>query len=214
MPGRGRHRGAGMVEFALVAPLVLLVVFGLIDLGRAVEANTTIAEAARQGARQAIADALASDSPFSAYNGKPCSGQVLSARQTGTGCLTDAAVIATVRGVLRDVTATVSTYPNTTAQACPVPAVGTADICIAPAESGGAAPGYAGCTAAKTALGRDPQPGDLGSRQVEWTSTGFAGCYLVEVTVRFAYSPLTPVISGLLGGRIQLASSTSTLAEF
>jgi hypothetical protein len=41
------------VEFALVLPLLLLVVFGIIDFGRALNAQITITQAAREGARLA-----------------------------------------------------------------------------------------------------------------------------------------------------------------
>jgi Flp pilus assembly protein TadG len=40
-----------MVEFALILPLFVLIIFGLIDLGRAVYVNNSVAEAAREGAR-------------------------------------------------------------------------------------------------------------------------------------------------------------------
>jgi Flp pilus assembly protein TadG len=46
--------GQGLVEFALVLPLVLLLIFGVVDLGRAVYAYNTVAEAARQANRTAI----------------------------------------------------------------------------------------------------------------------------------------------------------------
>lgn len=49
--GRGRDRGAAAVEFALMLPLLLLIVFGLIDFGRALNAQITITQAAREGAR-------------------------------------------------------------------------------------------------------------------------------------------------------------------
>jgi len=44
-------RGAGVVEFALVAPLFLFVVFGLVDLGRATMLYNSVASAAHEGAR-------------------------------------------------------------------------------------------------------------------------------------------------------------------
>jgi Flp pilus assembly protein TadG len=50
-PGKERGRGQALVEFALVFPLLLLLVFGLIDLGRLVYANNALSEAAREGAR-------------------------------------------------------------------------------------------------------------------------------------------------------------------
>jgi Flp pilus assembly protein TadG len=52
---RGR-RGSGqsLVEFALVFPIIVLLVAACIEIGRAVFAYNTIANAARQGARVAI----------------------------------------------------------------------------------------------------------------------------------------------------------------
>jgi len=41
------------VEFALLLPLLLLIVFGLIDFGRAINAQITLTQAAREGARLA-----------------------------------------------------------------------------------------------------------------------------------------------------------------
>ena len=50
-PRRERGRGQSLVEFSLVFPLLLLLVFGLIDLGRLVYASNALSEAAREGAR-------------------------------------------------------------------------------------------------------------------------------------------------------------------
>ena len=53
-PGaRDRDRGATAVEFALLLPLLLLLVFGIVDFGRALNAQITLTQAARTGARLA-----------------------------------------------------------------------------------------------------------------------------------------------------------------
>lgn len=53
-PGSGaRDRGAAAVEFALLLPVLLLVLFGIIDFGRALNAQITLTQAAREGARLA-----------------------------------------------------------------------------------------------------------------------------------------------------------------
>ena len=50
----GRTKGQSMVEFALVLPIFLLIVLGLVDLGRAVFAYTSITNAVREAGRLAI----------------------------------------------------------------------------------------------------------------------------------------------------------------
>ena len=50
---RPGERGATAVEFALLLPVLLLVVFGIIDFGRALNAQITLTQAAREGARLA-----------------------------------------------------------------------------------------------------------------------------------------------------------------
>jgi Flp pilus assembly protein TadG len=46
-----RDRGATAVEFALLFPLLMLILFGIIDFGRALNAQITLTQAAREGAR-------------------------------------------------------------------------------------------------------------------------------------------------------------------
>jgi Flp pilus assembly protein TadG len=46
-----QDRGAAAVEFAIMLPLLLLIVFGIIDFGRALNAQVTLTQAAREGAR-------------------------------------------------------------------------------------------------------------------------------------------------------------------
>jgi hypothetical protein len=54
-PNRGR-KGQSMVELAIVLPLMVLIMFGVLDLGRAFFSLITIHNAAREGARTATFD--------------------------------------------------------------------------------------------------------------------------------------------------------------
>jgi Flp pilus assembly protein TadG len=52
-----RHEGQrsqALIEFALISPVLLLLVFGIIDIGRAVFYYDTLSHAAREGARTAV----------------------------------------------------------------------------------------------------------------------------------------------------------------
>lgn len=49
------QRGAALVEFAVVAPLLFLLLFGVIEFGRLVATYTSVSTAAREGARYATA---------------------------------------------------------------------------------------------------------------------------------------------------------------
>lgn len=51
---RHKSRGQAMVEFALLSSLLLLLVMGIFDFGRAIAVYVNIAEAAHEGARQLI----------------------------------------------------------------------------------------------------------------------------------------------------------------
>lgn len=68
-----RDRGASAVEFALVLPILLLLVLGIIEFGRAYHVQTTLSNAARDGVRvmalqdsatAAISSAKSSASPL------------------------------------------------------------------------------------------------------------------------------------------------------
>jgi len=48
---RGRRRGDAVVEFALIAPVLLLLLFGVTELGRVVDAWVVVHNGVREGAR-------------------------------------------------------------------------------------------------------------------------------------------------------------------
>jgi Flp pilus assembly protein TadG len=52
----GNRRGQALVEFALVMPILLLLILGLIDFARAWNVYQVITDAAREGARTAVID--------------------------------------------------------------------------------------------------------------------------------------------------------------
>lgn len=67
---RGGSRGQALAEFALVVPIFLLVLFGIIDFGRYVYYVQVLNNAAREGARYAIVHGSSSLDP----SGPPESG--------------------------------------------------------------------------------------------------------------------------------------------
>ncbi len=55
-PADSHRRGAAAVEFAVVLPIFVLLVFGMIEYGRMVMVQQVITNAAREGCRRAIMD--------------------------------------------------------------------------------------------------------------------------------------------------------------
>ena len=47
-------RGQELVEFAIIFPLLMIIAFGVLDLGRAMHAAITITNVAREGARYGV----------------------------------------------------------------------------------------------------------------------------------------------------------------
>ena len=56
LPPRGPRRGAAAVEFAIVAPFLLLLLAGIIEFGQSFFIQHSLSTAARHGARAAIVD--------------------------------------------------------------------------------------------------------------------------------------------------------------
>lgn len=51
-----RRRGAAVVEFAIVAPVFFLLIFGMLEFGRMVMVQQILTNASREGARKAVLD--------------------------------------------------------------------------------------------------------------------------------------------------------------
>jgi Flp pilus assembly protein TadG len=69
-----RHRnehGAAAVEFALIVPILLLLVLGITEFGRAYNAQTTLSDAARAGVRTMAIHSNVTEAKASAKDAAP-----------------------------------------------------------------------------------------------------------------------------------------------
>lgn len=166
---RGRQgRGQGLVEFALVLPIFLFMLFGLIDVGRLVYQNSVVSQAAREGARLASVEASwigASTAGCGASGGPVCPANV-----------------ATLK------THVVDAVNRMVAPFGTVPAANVFVRCDTPgnAPTGAWAPGTSTCTANTT--------GNLAS-----------------VRVVLTFTPITPVLSGIVGTITTAGSATMVI---
>lgn len=65
---RKMRRGAAVVEFAIVAPVFFLLVFGMIEFGRMVMVQQVLTNASREGARRAVLDGVSTTDVETAVN--------------------------------------------------------------------------------------------------------------------------------------------------
>jgi Flp pilus assembly protein TadG len=79
---RRNRRATAAVEFAIVAPVFLLLVFGMIEYGRMVMVQQIITNASREGARTAVLDGATTAGVQSAVNNYLTSGSISGATVT------------------------------------------------------------------------------------------------------------------------------------
>ena len=77
---RNEQRGQGLVEFALVLPILLLLIWGVIEFGRILFIYTEVSNAAREAVRYGVARGR--DSVFDGPNHLDCEGIMRAARST------------------------------------------------------------------------------------------------------------------------------------
>lgn len=96
MNNHARDRGATAVEVALLLPIVLFLVMGIVDFGRAMHAQITLTQAAREGARvAALKQPGAATRTQNAATGLSDVGVAVTACPTGSSGGSDAEVEAT-----------------------------------------------------------------------------------------------------------------------
>lgn len=117
------ERGQSLVEFALVFPLIALIVFGFVDVGRAVFTHNTVTNAAREAARVAAVNQLdpVSPGPWNCMKNRPVE-STANPSWTFRGCAVAAG--ASVGVAPDDITFSYSAPPGTTLQCSTVRNVG------------------------------------------------------------------------------------------
>ena len=195
----------GMTEFAIIAPVILLLTFGIIDFGRGLYFYITLQQAANEGARVAV---RASD--YIDPNGVGCSnaGPPL---QSGHCWPTDADVATAIQ---------VHAVTEVLANPCPngpipnggnpqgspqLPASNTGWIFITdPSPAGNGIP-----NGPRGGLGTLPAPGP-GCNAI----TPAVGNEPIKVTLWFNFQPLTPLIQQVVGNRIVITAYAVLRAEY
>jgi Flp pilus assembly protein TadG len=101
--------GAAVIEFALVAPLLFLLIFGIIDLGRAYSTLNQLAASAREGAR--FAAVLPNPTSAAAQTQVRQTVRQFSANQLGGAPISDSQIVVTFNQGAGTVTVAVQAYP-------------------------------------------------------------------------------------------------------
>jgi TadE-like protein len=199
------QRSQGLTEFAIIAPVILLLTFGIIDFGRALYLYITLQQAANEGARVAVRASYYVD-----VNGVGC------AQPLFLHCYpSDTDVANAVQG--HAVTMNLANYP-----ACPngplpnggipsgspqLPAPNTGWIFITdPSTAGNGHPnGPAG------GLGTYPDP----SGNPLCDSVQLAGANdPIKVTIWYSFQPVTPLIQQAIGNRVVITAYAVYRAEY
>ncbi len=191
----GAQRSQGMTEFAIIAPIILLLTFGIIDFGRALYLYITLQQAANEGARVAVRASYYID-PSGATHTWPTDTDVSNAVQGHAIIMNLANYPACPNGPLPN-----SGNPVGSAQ---LPAPNTGWIFItdpstagngypnAPRGGLGSYPGPAGCDNLQPATGNEP----------------------IKVTLWYAFQPIRPIIQQVVGSNIVITAYAVYRAEY
>lgn len=169
-----RQRGQGLVEFAFVLPLFVLVLFGIFDIGRLVYINSALSQAAREGARLAATEA--------SWIGR-----------TGSGCVADKSAIGATNPGAHVCPADVAAF-----KANVIDGVNGMAVTVGPL-SGVHISCNAG-TVADPAPAGDWTEGSGGNGCQDGAGTTLAAAgELVSVRALHTYQPMTPIIGSIVG---------------
>ena len=201
----------GMVEFALIAPVILLMAFGIIDFGRGLYFYITLQQAANEGARVAV---RASD--FVDASGVGCSPPAFVHCWPTDSDVAAAVQVHAVNEVLANPCPNGPIPNGGNPQGSPqLPSANTGWIFITD-------PSQAGDGNGLNVVGQAPVVAN-GPRGGLGTLAGGPGCLdikpavgnePIKVTLWFNFQPLTPLIQQAVGNRIIITAYAVYRAEY
>jgi len=195
-PPRRRPTGQALVEFALVFPVFVLMLMGLIDLGRFVYTDSALSQAAREGARVGAAEA-----GWVGLFGPQSPGCVLLPGDIGAGnpgahvCPADAAHLK------QDVVGAVNRMAVSLGQ------ISLGNVYLSCNSGTSVDPVPVGAWT-ETAGASSPQGN--GCQDSLGNSTATQGD-LVSVRITYTYVPITPIISSIVPSQPRSASATMVI---
>jgi len=196
---QARRLGQSLVEFALVGPMILLVVFGVVDFGRAYFHQNQLTNAAREGARLAILR----DHMCNTVVGPSSDCSANAAGMTGASVC---------QAILNegDLIATGNWHCSEgTSSAGQLPAAGTGAANNAYVEIDQ----FPTSASSTTACDATTLPGSSMASNYWYTPRG-TGYHSVEVKIDYYFRPLTPLVSGLFPSTFHISATACARAEY
>lgn len=192
----------GLTEFAIIAPIILLLTFGIIDFGRGLYLYITLQQAANEGARVAV---RASDyidpngvgcTPPSFVHCWPTDNDVENAVQGHAVIMNLASFPACPNGPLPNggnpLGSPTLPPPNTGWVFITDPSVAGNGYPNGPRGGPGTVPTSPGCDSIQDAVGNEP----------------------IKVTIWYAFQPITPIIQQVVGNNVVITAYAVYRAEY
>jgi TadE-like protein len=192
---RRSQRSQGMTEFALIAPVLLLLIFAVVDFGRGLYIYTTLQAAANEGARTAVRASYYID-PSGTRHQWPTDADVANSVQAHAAAM-NLPVNACPNGLLPN-----GGNPQGSAL-LPAPNQGWIFITDPSPDGSGVPNGPRG------GLGTLPAPVG-GCRAI----TPAVGNEPIKVTLWYNFQPITPIIQQVVGNRIIISAFAVYRAEY
>jgi Flp pilus assembly protein TadG len=173
-----------MVEFAVVAPVLFFLIFGIIDFGRAIFYANEVTNGARDGARMAILQT------------NPCNTTV-----SGPGTCTSSGAGTTVCAAIEQDASLIGTW--SCSESGVIPSTGTAS----------ASEGYVEVDQSNnpSSCPNVPTPSNPDGAV---TTPRQGGNYPIRVTIDYYYRPLTPLFSSFFPSTFYIGSTVCARPEY